>query len=79
MDGVNDLDTKLYSHLLPLGECRLCRQRETGLPKSPNGVDFLGKGGARKRADVFLQRKTEQSGLCSEVAPPTGIEPITNP
>lgn len=25
------------------------------------------KGGARKRADVFPQRKTEQSELCSDV------------
>ena len=29
---------------------------------------FYEKGGARKRADVFLQRKTEQSELYSDVA-----------
>ena len=30
-------------------------------------VTFCERGGARKRADVFLQRKTEQSELCSDV------------
>ena len=39
-------------------------------------VTFHEKGGARQRADVFLQRKTEQSELCSIVVPKTGIEPV---
>ncbi len=40
-------------------------------------VPFCEKGGARQRADVFLQRKTEQSELCSDVAPRVGLEPTT--
>lgn len=30
-------------------------------------VTFCGKGGAREWADVFVQTKTKQSGLCSDV------------
>ena len=37
---------------------------------------FCTKEGARKRADVFLQRKTEQSELCSDMAYPGGFEPL---
>ena len=44
----------------------------TGEPSVP----FCEIGGARKRADVFLHRKTEQSELCSDVVLETGIEPV---
>ena len=37
-------------------------------------VPFCEKGGARKRADVFLHRKTEQSELCSDVVAELGFE-----
>ena len=37
-------------------------------------VTFFGKGGARQQADVFLQRKTEQSELCSDVEKPNGLD-----
>ena len=40
-------------------------------------VPFCEKGGARKRADVFLHRKTEQSELCSDVVCLKGFEPPT--
>ena len=42
-------------------------------------VTFCGRGGARKQADVFLQRKTEQSELCSDVVTRRGIEPLLSP
>ena len=41
-------------------------------------VPFCEKGGARQRADVFLQRKTEQSELCSDVGAGAGFEPTTS-
>ena len=48
-----------------------CVYKRTGEPNVP----FCERGGARQRADVFLQRKTEQSSLCSDVEAPPGIEP----
>ena len=38
-------------------------------------VTFCGKGGARKRADIFLQKKVEQSELCSSLVGEGGFEP----
>ena len=53
---------------------RECACKRTGEPS----VTFCDKGGARKRADVFLHRKTEQSELCSDVVGMTGFEPATS-
>ena len=48
---------------------RVCR------PLADVNAAFRERAGARKRADIFLHRKTEQSELCSDVVEGDGFEP----
>ena len=48
----------------------LCQQLQN-VPKSPKGApaksdDFVGRGGARERAEFSPQAETEVSGLCDD-------------
>ena len=42
-------------------------------PLADVNAAFRERAGARKRADIFLHRKTEQSELCSDVVEGDGI------